>query len=781
MARKGNFRGKGFEKNGSVDNVASSESTGMPSRKMGSRSATSAINEGSGSSGENAQNIDCPDNQSNVYRNKSQRSRGSGDGKQGGGPAEPNIAKGRTSLSGQQAGTKLTSSKSKEASTSKENGGQRTAGDGDGTNDGEAMESEERLINAESCSGDIPSPTQATTTQYSEMQESMENGMHVNSQQLEGNENDKSKFSRASTLFRQASAWIQQQKPFRQASAWTQQQKPVLTAFIAAILQARDFIVHRFQHTWPIVCTWLLHLGRLFLLLFLLWLDCCLRGMDSFLRLGTSSFFVVIWCSFLSFTAMAGIFNVFLSLGVACTMAFVVGYTASVLTTAVIGMVVLWIDGSFWMTSLLIIAAGLTFALNHEHLALLITIMYSIYSAKFHVGWLGMVLSMNLAFISSDILTYFLKINANEGKERGFNPQSEGTNGRARNFSHAFGYSGPHGEEGNFTSARQFGESSQYSQSGDSERGPSTSGLAGGDPSSEEEVFRLLDSPDHYAVLGLSRYENIDVAVLKKEYRKKAMLVHPDKNMGNVKAEEAFKKLQNAYEVLLDSVKRKIYDDELRREELVSHLRRFRSGVQRSGRHRYGRANAEDERDGLQANSRRIACKKCNGSHIWIHTDRTKARARWCQDCQDYHPAKDGDGWVEQTGHAFLFGMLRKVDTPRAYACVESKVYDATEWAICQGMKCPPNTHKPTFHVNTTLIGKDYSRGSTSTHKAGTNADVPTNLDENMTEEEFFDWFQNAVASGMFETSNGVPENAGMKTGNHAKNSKKKRKGKKQW
>ena len=29
-----------------------------------------------------------------------------------------------------------------------------------------------------------------------------------------------------------------------------------------------------------------------------------------------------------------------------------------------------------------------------------------------------------------------------------------------------------------------------------------------------------------------------------------AMLVHPDKNMGNEKAAEAFKKLQNAYEVV---------------------------------------------------------------------------------------------------------------------------------------------------------------------------------------------------------------------------------------
>ena len=95
--------------------------------------------------------------------------------------------------------------------------------------------------------------------------------MDASSQHLEGNGNDKSNGSCAATLFRQASKWIQQQKP-------------VLMAFHAASLQVRDIIVHRFQHTWPIVCTWLLRLGRLFLILFILWLDCCLRGMDSFLQ-----------------------------------------------------------------------------------------------------------------------------------------------------------------------------------------------------------------------------------------------------------------------------------------------------------------------------------------------------------------------------------------------------------------------------------------------------------------------------------------------------------------
>jgi hypothetical protein len=29
------------------------------------------------------------------------------------------------------------------------------------------------------------------------------------------------------------------------------------------------------------------------------------------------------------------------------------------------------------------------------------------------------------------------------------------------------------------------------------------------------------------------------------------------------------------------------------------------------------------------------------------------------QECQDYHQAKDGDGWVEQSGQSFFFGIFR--------------------------------------------------------------------------------------------------------------------------
>ena len=79
------------------------------------------------------------------------------------------------------------------------------------------------LINDESCSGDMLFPTEATSTQYPQLQDIVDNGMDVSSQHLEGNGNDKSKVSCAATLFRQDSKWIQQQKP-------------ILMAFNASIL-----------------------------------------------------------------------------------------------------------------------------------------------------------------------------------------------------------------------------------------------------------------------------------------------------------------------------------------------------------------------------------------------------------------------------------------------------------------------------------------------------------------------------------------------------------------
>jgi DnaJ family protein B protein 4 len=64
---------------------------------------------------------------------------------------------------------------------------------------------------------------------------------------------------------------------------------------------------------------------------------------------------------------------------------------------------------------------------------------------------------------------------------------------------------------------------------------------------------------DYYSILGISR--NATEEDIKKAYKKLALKWHPDRNRNNKKeAEEKFKELAEAYEVLSDKNKREIYD-----------------------------------------------------------------------------------------------------------------------------------------------------------------------------------------------------------------------------
>lgn len=152
--------------------------------------------------------------------------------------------------------------------------------------------------------------------------------------------------------------------------------------------------------------------------------------------------------------------------------------------------------------------SGLAFSFCHERLALLVTTIYSVYCAWMYAGWLGLLLALNLSFISSDVLIYYLKNHINQQAAPDGNPEQ--TNGM-------------HGHSGFFNDKSVHGSFSENVPGFSANHGPGVASTSGVDTvmTSEDEVARLLNCTDHYSALGLSRYQNVDVNVLKREYRKK--------------------------------------------------------------------------------------------------------------------------------------------------------------------------------------------------------------------------------------------------------------------
>ncbi|KAI4388227.1 hypothetical protein MLD38_000575 [Melastoma candidum] len=405
------------------------------------------------------------------------------------------------------------------------------------------------------------------------------------------------------------------------------------------------------------------------------------------------------WSCFLSLTSSTCLGYVITSMGAAGAAVYYLGLTPGLFIAGLFAILILWMYANFWITGTLFVIGGYLFSRSHARLVILMATIYAVYCVKVRVGW-------------------------HEEKDADILTEEE--------FSGENGSSGPDNEPESHPCKPTCNQSAPSTITENMKESTSNTSFRQ-EAHSSGEMKRILNSLDHYDALGLPRHKKIDVVILKREYRKKAMLVHPDKNMGSPLASESFKKLQCAYEVLSDASKKRDYDEQLRKEE-------SRKACQRSFSH-------QENRDYSAKESRRIQCTKCGHSHVWVCTSRSKTTARWCQDCCQYHAAKDGDGWVEYKG-SLAFDKPQRVEIPRAFVCAESKVFDVSEWAMCQGMACRPNTHRPSFHVNMVGLERKTQRSNSSRYPWDLDAEM---MDE---EEEFEMWLQQALASGLFcETS----------------------------
>ncbi|XP_032232072.2 uncharacterized protein LOC116614780 [Nematostella vectensis] len=185
---------------------------------------------------------------------------------------------------------------------------------------------------------------------------------------------------------------------------------------------------------------------------------------------------------------------------------------------------------------------------------------------------------------------------------------------------------------------------------------------------------------DPYSILGVPPEASDDD--IKRQYRKLAVLIHPDKN-ADPQAAEAFKILASAFEVIGDTEKRREFDTKHAKSDLNSQ----RDKTYASPAEMFADLNKK-----MKEMRESLGCEACGGRHPRVPTNRTLYNARFCAECNTRHPAREGDIWLEAT-------YLGVVNT--FYACMDNKVYDVTKWATCQGFQIPANTHRSPARLHT--------------------------------------------------------------------------------
>lgn len=159
------------------------------------------------------------------------------------------------------------------------------------------------------------------------------------------------------------------------------------------------------------------------------------------------------------------------------------------------------------------------FSLNHARPLIFLSIAYSLYCAYVRVGWPGIFHSLNLAFLSNDLLNQFLQ---------GYDHVAEGTHSEEHKHSEPFEKNFPH--DNDFftptTEAENIFEKKSCkvpstTNSVNISSSCSCSKVIKTDTSSVDEMKRIMKSLNHYEALGISQNESLNQSILRREYRRK--------------------------------------------------------------------------------------------------------------------------------------------------------------------------------------------------------------------------------------------------------------------
>lgn len=217
----------------------------------------------------------------------------------------------------------------------------------------------------------------------------------------------------------------------------------------------------------------------------------------------------------------------------------------------------------------------------------------------------------------------------------------------------------------------------QWRSSGTTGRAQATGGSR--EPAGEV-VERLLalagateEEMDPYAVLGLDA--DVSESELRRAYRRLAVMVHPDKCQ-HPRAEEAFKVLRAAWDILSDPTRKQQHD--MKRAEQSEMSRAMDEFLVRLH---------EDLKEAMNT----MSCTHCNGKHRRYEVERSPWEARYCARCNARHSASEGDFWAESRMLGFKVTF---------FAFVDGCIYDVTEWAACQQIPIPADAHSVAYHMS---------------------------------------------------------------------------------